>query len=601
MNRLCLFAAFAVWVCFSGVAVAQTNVPEAGLAAEGDGRWDDALQVYRQVLDREPGRTDLWVRVADISARLERADDVMTALTRAAEGSPSDPDLHFRLSQAHAAANDSAAALSAVERALTLRPHDPEYLRAGAVLATWNGDYSTAAHRYRQLQVVQPSDTSVALNLARLSAWSGDTVQAIRAYRRYLQAHPDAPDAWLELATAESWQGRYAAALDALNMYRDRFGESRAHSLALARVLAGAGRPSRAVDLLEPLRQQDPGNYEVNLTRTIALTLRQSSRDAHDALASVRRTDPTSRETRNAERLVRAMLGSAIEPGFTFYGDSDHLQVIRIAPVGSLNLRSGTRLSAGYTRSFLQAPPESGLDRLAGGTAVHEHTWGGLAQALGGLTMSGRIGSSTSDGRRRTQHAVGVQWRVADTFTVGVERSDGFVVISPRTVELGLTERHHRIDMTWTPTLATFVVAEGTYQEFSDGNERREMRIAPRRALIRTGSVNLDLGVSAYRLEASRDLTNGYYDPPRYEAYQAIVYPYFKLGENIGLGLSLAAGSQRERRLPFRFGGGATAEATLGIYQAWLLRITASATHNLRQESGAFRGYAGSVVLIRRF
>lgn len=601
MNTRYLLASFAVWLSLCGASAAQTNVPEAGLAAEIDGRWDEAIRVYRQALDREPGRADLWVRVAEIAARLGRVSDVTTALSRAAEASPNDPELHFRLSQANAAANDPAAAQSAVERAIALRPSDPEYLRAGAVLATWNGDYSTASLRYRQLQVVQPSDISIVLNLARLSAWSGETAEAVSSYRRYLQVNPNAADVWLELATAESWRGRHAAALDALNVYRDRFGESRAHSLALARILAGAGRPSRAVDLLEPLRQQDPGNYEVNLTRTIALALRQSVRDAHEALALVRRFDPTSRETRNAERLVRTMVGSTIEPGFTFYGDSDHLQVIRVEPAGSLMLRSGTQLSAGHARYSLQAAAASGLDRLAGGTASHEHTWAGVAQAVGGLTVSGRIGSATADERRRTQHTVGIQWRASDTFSVGVERSQGFVVISPRTVELGLTERRHRTDVVWTPTLATAVVAGGTYQEFSDGNHRWEVTIAPRRAIVRTGSVNLDLGLSAYRLEASRDLTNGYYDPRAYEAYQAAAYPYFKISENVGFGLSLTAGAQREHRLPFRFGGSATGEATLGIYRAWLLRVTASATHNLRQESGAFRGYAGSVVLIRRF
>jgi len=601
VNYRYLLASFAFWLCLGVAPFAQTTVPEAGLAAESDGRWDDALRVYRQVLEREPDRADLWVRVADIAARLGRTSEVTMALSRAAEASPEDPALHFRLSQANAAHNDPAAALTAVEKALALRPNDPEYLNAGAVLATWNGDYRTASWRYRQLQALQPSDTSIVLNLARVSAWSGETAGAVAAYRRYLRVHPDAADIWLELATAESWQGRYAAALDALDVYRNRFGESRAYSLTLARVLAGAGRPSRAVDVLEPLRQQDPANYEVNLARTIALTMRRSIRDAHDALASVRRFDPTSRETRNAERLFRATLGSSIEPGFTFYSDSDHLQVARIAPAGSLMLTSGTRLSAGYERYSLQAAPESGLDRRAGGTATHEHTWGSVAQAFGGLTVSGRIGSATADNRRRAQHAVGVHWRVADTFTIGVERSHGFVVISPRTVELGLTERRHRADVVWTPTLVTSVAADGTYQEFSDGNRRWEIRVAPRRALARTDWVNLDLGLSAHRLEASRDLSNGYYDPRRYEAYQATAYPYFKFSENVGFSLSLAAGAQRERRVPFRFGGSATAEATLGIYQAWLLRVAASATHNLRQESGAFRGYTGSVVLIRRF
>jgi tetratricopeptide (TPR) repeat protein len=601
VTRRLLVASFALLTCLAGAAWAQTNVPEAGLAAESDGRWDDAMRVYRQVLAAEPSRADLWVRVADIAARLERSSDVTMALSRAVEVSPDNPALFFRLSQAHAAANDPAAAEQALERAIALRPFDPEYIRAGAVLATWNGDYPAAARRYRQLQTLQPSDTTIALYLARVSAWSGETAEAVDAYRQYLRAHPDAEGVWLDLATAESWRGNYASALAALDEYHDRFGETRAYSLVLARVLAGAGRPTRAVDVLEPLWQQEPGSYDVNLARAIAFTMQRSITGTHDALAAVRRLDPTSRETRNAERLARATIGSSIEPGFTFYGDSDHLQVARIAPSGSFVLKSGTRLSAGYARYSLRARPGSGLESSAGGAAIHEHTWGELAQAFGGLTVSGRVGSATADGRRRPQHAVGVQWRASDGLTIGLERSDAFVVISPRTVDLGLTEQRYRSDLLWTPTLMTTVAAEASRQEFSDGNIRWEMRLAPRRAFVRADLMNLDLGLSAYRLETSRDLANGYYDPRKYEAYQAIAYPYFKVSENVGFGLSLAAGAQREGQRPFDFGGGASAEATLGIYQPWVLRITASATHNLRQESGAFRGYAGSVVLMRRF
>jgi hypothetical protein len=241
--------------------------------------------------------------------------------------------------------------------------------------------------------------------------------------------HPDAADVWLELATAETWRGRYSDALDALNAYHVRFGESRAYSLVLARVFAGGGRPSRAVDVLEPLRQQDSVDYDVTLARTIAYTMQRSIRDAHAGLESLQSSNPTSRDTRNAERLVRTMLGSSIEPSFTYYGDSDDLQVVRMAPAGSLILRSGTRLSAGYARNLLQASPESGLDLAAGGTAVLEQTWGGLAQAFGGLTVSGRIGSARAQERRRTDNAVDLQWRASDLFAIEVGRSDGFVAI----------------------------------------------------------------------------------------------------------------------------------------------------------------------------
>ena len=97
-------------------------------------------------------------------------------------------------------------------------------------------------------------------------------------------------------------------------------------------------------------------------------------------------------------------------------------------------------------------------------------------------------------------------------------------------------------------------------------------------------------------------MANGYYDPRRYESYMAVLFPYFKISENVGLGFSLAGGVQRDAPTSaFRFGGNAAAEATLGIYRPWALKVSASLTNNRRAESGAFRGYGGSIALIRRF
>ena len=80
------------------------------------------------------------------------------------------------------------------------------------------------------------------------------------------------------------------------------------------------------------------------------------------------------------------------------------------------------------------------------------------------------------------------------------------------------------------------VALDVTHQDLSDGNERLEILVSPRRSSRGRARFNLDLGVSAYRLETTRDLNNGYYDPRRYEHYALTASPYFKLHENVGLG-----------------------------------------------------------------
>jgi hypothetical protein len=104
------------------------------------------------------------------------------------------------------------------------------------------------------------------------------------------------------------------------------------------------------------------------------------------------------------------------------------------------------------------------------------------------------------------------------------------------------------------------------------------------------------------QLRTTTNYDNGYYDPGRYEFYAVTAYPYWKAGENTGLGLSLAVGAQRDDFSPrFRPGGHATAEATFGIYDPWALKVSAGGTFNQRLGSGAFRGYGAGMTLIRRF
>ncbi len=420
---------------------------------------------------------------------------------------------------------------------------------------------------------------------------------------RYLKIHPENGDAWIELAKAESWRGNYGAALQALSTYRVRFGETTVYSQTFAAVMAGGGRPTRAEDVVTPLLAQTPDDLQLNLTRTIALAMQHRPREAYSSLETVQRLAPASRDTRDAERVVRTLLASTVEPTFTAYSDSDRLQIQRFAPRGTVALASGTQISAGYDRTKLSARKGSGLDSIDGSDSTdYQQAWVGGAQKLGAFTLDGQAGYAKPGPRELVTYSVGISARASDSFQFSLQRSSGAVVISPRTVSMGLTQIAHRLQVQWAPTLQSMVAFDAQVQDFSDGNRRVEWTIAPRRSFARTAGFNLDLGLSAYRLETEQDLAHGYYDPQRYEHYALTAFPYFKFTENIGLSMSTAVGPQRDSYSPaFRFGGTISGEATFGIYEPWVLKVNGSASMNRRLESGAFRGLGGGIVLVRRF
>jgi tetratricopeptide (TPR) repeat protein len=582
---------------------AQSAVPAAGLAAEAAGEWAQALDVYKKALDREPHDAKLWVRVADIEARLGNHEGSASALQRAVKETPQDATLLHRLSQAYAVIDQPLAALEAVERALALSPDSVDFLRAKGTLATWVADYGRAQDSYRRLCKLQPEDHDVSLSLARVSAWGGRTDAAVEAYNHYLRARPDAAPVWIELARTEAWRGNYGAALKHLETYQIRFGKDEKYSREVTAVLARAGRPGKALDTLAPMLRQHPDDYELNLTRTIALTMQRRAREASDALETVQRLHPDTRDTQSAQRVVRATLASAADPGVTMYGDSSGLEVRRFAPRATVSLASGTTLAAGSEHEMLTARTGSGLEQVGGNQdARHDQIWVSAAQQVGSVNLRGRLGQARTAVRDLTAYAIGADLTPIDGLKVSVERSSGFYVVSPRTLGLGLSHVSHRAQLDWSASVRYQVVADVLYQTLSDGNHRWEFTLSPRRSVARTERLNLDLGAVVTRLGTTTNFDHGYYDPRRYEYYAIAAYPYWKIRESIGVGMSLAAGTQRDDFSPgFRFGGNATGEATFGIYDPWALKVTGGATFNQRLGSGAFRGYGAGVSVIRRF
>jgi len=599
MKARLLAIAFTLLASTSGWA----QVSDSALSAEADGRWDDAIRLHRAAIDADPNRGDLWVRIADIEARRGNANESVAALQRAAAVSPGSKELYYRLSQAYSTVNQPKAALHAIEAALAVDANNADYLRARATLATWIADYDRARESYRRLVALRPDDLAAALAYARVSAWSGDTNEAVKQYRRYLKQHPETADAWIELARAEYWRGNFGQALEALAHYRTRFGETNTYTETYAAVMTGAGRPTRAVSALAPLLSEAPNDLRLNVTQAIASAMQHDARAAQSSLDTVRQLAPASQETRNAERQVRTMLSSSAEPAFTAYSDSDHLDVQRFSPRATFSLVSGTKLSAGYEQATLTAPNGTGLDQENGSTsAEYRQAWAGIGQKIGLLTLDAQAGYAEPGTHEVVTYRVAAAARASDSLLFSFQHSFDPLVISPRTVGLGLTQTGNRAQVQWAPTLQSVVTFDMQVQDFSDGNRRVEVLIAPHRSFARTAGFNLDLGMSAYRLETDRDLANGYYDPRRYEQYALTVFPYFKIKDNIGVSLSSALGAQRESpTASFAFGGTVGAEATFGIYEPWVLKFNGNVSMNQRLASGAFRGLSVGAVLIRRF
>jgi hypothetical protein len=190
----------------------------------------------------------------------------------------------------------------------------------------------------------------------------------------------------------------------------------------------------------------------------------------------------------------------------------------------------------------------------------------------------------------------------ADEFNITLTHAYGYYVISPKAVSLGIRQRYSGIEASWSPDFVHTVDAVLSYTAFSDDNSRWEAILGPRRAVLRSGKLNADLGVLSLWEGFEKRVNNGYYDPELYQLYALRGFAYWKMSDDDGVSATALIGLQKDDTMDsFRSAMSLDLEGTFGLYRDWMLKVRAGATNNLRQATGAFRAVIGSISLTRRF
>jgi Flp pilus assembly protein TadD len=589
-------------------------VPDEALRAEAQKRWNDALDVYRLMLDADPERADLWLRSAQVHAASGDSRAAAAAIAEAAKLNPGDAALQAHLSQAHAVAGQAREALTAIRRAVALASDQPDYLRAQAELAVWNQDYPLAIASHRRLLAIKASDREALLGMARAQFLDGRLDASVASYARYRAAYPQDHAALLAESDAQMYRGNFHEADRLQSLYRSRAGDTPEYRKARAGLLARSGRPRTALALLEPQLAQAPQDYDLHLSRTLALhTDRQPAR-ARESLATLERLGPERPETRGARLQVLTPQRTRVDAGIRFSSDTDDVDIRRIHASASLSPTPQSRISATMSREHLDAPVGSGLEALGEARTAELDEFALAARHQFGPAVAGhaRLGRAESDSdASTTTYRVGFDFRPSQRFNLSLERAHDVLAVSPRTVDMFIGRDRNLLSFSWQPGDRSFLDGVAAYERYDDGNRRSEITLAPRWAARRTQNYNLDLGLRAQWLSFEQDLNNGYYDPDSFYRVWLVGFSYWKLSENNGIGLVLAAGPERDMTLDdsIKFGGDAYVEGVFGIYRSWQLtasggyggRFTQSGAGSATGGSDSYRGYFAGLELGRRF
>lgn len=530
--------------------------------------------------------------------------DDIEALRSRAVSAPDEAGPWFRLAQAYAAGDKPGQALEACARAAALKPGNIEIRRHCSHYAEWSGDLPASIEHFEKLLDLAPGDDEALLGAARARSWSANLRRSANYYRRYLDIRPDDPDAWIEYARVRAWQGNFAVALKVLEEYRDRFGDSELYREEKARFLAWDNRPRESLSIIAPLLREEPEDYERLYTRAVAQAIDHRTDEALEIIESLKRLRPDSRDTQLLERTVRTPTRSTVSAGWHYYDDSDNVKIQGGRFDARLRLTPEASLTAGVTWDHLHADTGSGFETIEDEQRIrYSSAWvGGAYRFNPVVAVSGRIGRTDIDTTGDlTPYEVGLDLRPVDEVELSLLRRRELYALSPRSVSLGIEREHNALTVNWRPGYRYTVESILSYDELSDGNTRKELVLAPRRTMLRTGAYNMDLGGHFNWMAFEDDIDNGYYDPERYRRYAASFFGYHKLSEERGLSVVATAGFHKDDEMnDFEFGYDVVGELTLGLYGDWMsvLRVDYSDRY---QQFSSYDGWNARLEITRRF
>jgi len=600
-----IFLLILVIISYSNVFAATQEPPEAGLRAEMNKEWQEAVSIYKDTLNKNPDRIDLWLRIAQIESALENYAEVIEALNNAIKIAPERTDLHHQLSAAYSMDNKPREALAEISKALELEPENLDYLKAKALLATWIGDYETAVESYKKLTEKLPDDDEVLLNLARANSWSNNLDDAVYNYRDYLAKHPDEKQILIEYSKTQTWRGNYAGALEILEEYNKKFGEDNDYLKAKADTLARSGKSDSALLIIKPLLIVEPDNYELNYANTYALLYGNRVADAQESLKVLERLRPNTKDTKDIKRLVITPIRTFVNFDAYYYQDSDDLEKTAFKLSGSKFLQPETSVDAFVVNHYLRAVEGSGLENIDGSRdlSVQEGRIGISHRFTPSTYITGNFGAAKAEGLDNIlTYSINADFQPNDEIKLDLTHSYDYYLISPRAVSLDIKHRESLMLAQWSPTLRDIIVLEMKYDSLSDSNNLWELTFAPRRVVRRGQNFNLDIGVRGWWFGFTDTFRNGYYNPELYQSYQITSFGYWKISDDDGLGFMLSGGYLKDNEMTdFRFGVGLNVEASFGVYKDWMLKIRGAAINNERQYGGSFEAESIGCLLERRF
>ena len=179
------------------------------------GSYEEALIVFREVLQQNPLLPEAYLGVGDVRYKQGRYADAEPAYARAADLDPRSFRAHHGRGKSLQMQGRTVDAIRAYQRALSV---DPDSADANLNMATAYlslGEARIATGFAERAVSLEPSNGAARVNLGVAYERTGRAPEAVGQYRQAIDLMPPTPQVWINLINALVADGRYAEAMQA--------------------------------------------------------------------------------------------------------------------------------------------------------------------------------------------------------------------------------------------------------------------------------------------------------------------------------------------------------------------------------------------------
>jgi glycosyltransferase involved in cell wall biosynthesis len=177
---------------------------EAAARAHQEGRLGEAVTLYLQVLEREPGYAPGHLALARALRAQGLIEAALMALQNVIALTGPTADVWLEMAAVYESRGELMQASAALERVLAHAPQDTALRYRAALLARDSGNVATARHHLDYVVQHNPAQGAAWIALGNLHETQGDPGAARRCFERAGRTQPPHPDAALNLALLDA-------------------------------------------------------------------------------------------------------------------------------------------------------------------------------------------------------------------------------------------------------------------------------------------------------------------------------------------------------------------------------------------------------------